>query len=57
VDLFVKNLFDVNGRLGNGIQCNEQICGDPFGQTAIGPKIYTYVTRPRTVGLRVGTKF
>ena len=57
VDLYVKNLFDVNGRLGNGIQCNEQICGDPLGQTAIGPKIYTYVTRPRTVGLRLGTKF
>jgi iron complex outermembrane receptor protein len=57
VELFVKNLFDVNGQVGNGIQCNEAICGDPFGQTAIGPKIYTFVTRPRMIGLRMGTKF
>ena len=47
----------MNGKVGNGIQCNEQICGDPEGLTAIGPKIYTFVIRPRTVGLRVGTKF
>jgi outer membrane receptor protein involved in Fe transport len=57
MDLYAKNLFDVNGRLGNGIQCNEQVCGDPGGVTAIGPKIYTYVTRPRTIGVRLGTKF
>jgi iron complex outermembrane receptor protein len=57
VDFYIKNLFDVNGALGNTIQCTEAVCGDPDGLTAIGPKIYTYVTRPRTVGLRVGTKF
>ena len=57
VDLFVKNLFDVRGQVSKGIQCNELVCGDPGGATAIGPKIYTTVTRPRTIGLRVGTKF
>ncbi|HEY5721899.1 MAG TPA: TonB-dependent receptor [Allosphingosinicella sp.] len=57
IELFVKNLFDVNGAVGNGIQCTESVCGDPGGVTAIGPKIYTYVTRPRMAGLRVGTKF
>ncbi|WP_243455594.1 TonB-dependent receptor [Sphingosinicella sp. BN140058] len=56
-ELYVKNLFDVNGALGNSIQCAEGICGDPEGLTAIGPKVYTYVTRPRTIGLRVGTRF
>ncbi len=57
VDLFVKNLFDVRGQISKGIQCNEFVCGDPSGATAIGPKIYTTVTRPRTIGLRVGYKF
>jgi outer membrane receptor protein involved in Fe transport len=56
-DLYVKNLFDVRGQLSKGIQCNEATCGDPFGETAIGGKIYTVVSRPRTIGLRVGYKF
>jgi len=56
-DLYVKNLFDVRGQLSKGIQCNEATCGDPFGGTAIGGKIYTVVSRPRTIGLRVGYKF
>jgi iron complex outermembrane receptor protein len=57
VDLFVKNLFDVRGQISKGIQCNEFVCGDPLGETSIGSKVYTTVTRPRTVGLRVGRKF
>jgi len=57
VDLYVKNLFDVRGQLSKGIQCREEVCGDPLGETAIGGKIYTVVTRPRTIGLRVGRKF
>ena len=56
-DLFVKNLFDVRGQLSKGIQCNEATCGDPDGATAIGGKVYTVVSRPRTIGLRVGRKF
>ena len=56
-DLFVKNLFDVRGQLSKGIQCNEGVCGDPGGATAIGGKVYTVVSRPRTIGLRVGYKF
>jgi len=57
VDLFVKNLFDVNGELGRTIQCAEVVCGDPLGVTQIGGKFYTFVTRPRMIGVRVGTKF
>jgi outer membrane receptor protein involved in Fe transport len=57
VELYVKNLFDVRGQVTKGIQCVETVCGDPDGVTAIGPKIYTTVTRPRTIGLRVGRKF
>jgi iron complex outermembrane recepter protein len=56
-DLFVKNLFDVRGQLSKSIQCNELVCGDPGGATDIGGKIYTVVSRPRTIGLRVGYKF
>jgi outer membrane receptor protein involved in Fe transport len=57
VDLYVKNLLDVRGQLSKGIQCREEICGDPFGDTAGGGKIYTVVSRPRTIGLRIGRKF
>jgi len=57
LDLFAKNLFDVRGQITKGIQCVEAVCGDPGGATAIGPKIYTTVTRPRTIGVRIGRKF
>ena len=57
VDLFVKNLFDARGQVAKSIQCNEFVCGDVGNSTAAGGKIYTVVTRPRTVGLRVGYKF
>ena len=57
VDLYVKNLFDVRGQLSKGIQCREEVCGDQLGDTLSGGKIYTVVSRPRTIGLRVGRKF
>jgi outer membrane receptor protein involved in Fe transport len=57
LDLYVKNLFDVRGQVTRGIQCLESVCGDPDGLTEIGGKNYTTVTRPRTIGLRVGRKF
>ncbi|WP_380876995.1 TonB-dependent receptor [Sphingomonas sp. DBB INV C78] len=57
VEAFVRNLFDVNGAVGKTIQCGEFVCGDPDGLTTIGGKIYTYPTQPRTIGLKVGTKF
>ena len=57
VEAYVKNLFDVRGQISKGIQCNEFICGDPMGYTGAGGKVYTTVTRPRTMGLRVGRKF
>ena len=56
-ELFVRNLFDEVGATAKGIQCLESVCGDPGGDTVIGPKIYTFVTQPRTIGLKVGTKF
>jgi iron complex outermembrane receptor protein len=57
IQIFARNLFDERGALGSGIQCNELTCGDPDGLTAIGPKIYTYVNRPRTLGIRFGVEF
>jgi outer membrane receptor protein involved in Fe transport len=57
LDLYVKNLFDVRGQLSKGIQCREEVCGDSLGETEFGGKIYTVVSRPRTIGLRVGRKF
>jgi outer membrane receptor protein involved in Fe transport len=57
VDLYVKNLFDVRGQLSKGIQCREEVCGDSIDGTASDGKIYTVVSRPRTIGLRIGRKF
>lgn len=57
ISLFAKNLFDVRGQLSKGIQCREEVCGDQLGTTSIGGKIYTVVTRPRTVGIRTGYEF
>lgn len=56
-EIFVRNLFDENGALTKTIQCGESKCGDPEGKTAIGGKVYTIVTQPRTIGLKIGTKF
>ena len=55
--IFVRNLFDTRGALGSAIQCNELVCGDPDGATAMGPKIYTFVSTPRTIGIRFGVRF
>jgi outer membrane receptor protein involved in Fe transport len=57
VDLYVKNLFDVRGQLSKGIQCREVVCGDSIDGSASDGKIYTVISRPRTVGLRIGRKF
>ncbi|RJF93457.1 TonB-dependent receptor [Sphingomonas cavernae] len=56
-EIFVRNLFDELGSVGKAIQCVETTCGDPDGVTAIGGKVYTYVSQPRTIGIKVGTKF
>jgi outer membrane receptor protein involved in Fe transport len=57
LDLYAKNLFDKRGEISKSIQCTESVCGDPDGVTDIGGKIYTTVTRPRTIGLKIGRKF
>jgi outer membrane receptor protein involved in Fe transport len=56
-ELFARNLFDSRGVTGRSIQCAEVTCGDPLGQTAIGGKIYSFVTTPRTIGFRIGRRF
>jgi outer membrane receptor protein involved in Fe transport len=56
-ELFAKNLFDERGVVSRGIQCGETVCGDPDGVTASGGKFYNYVIQPRTIGVRLGTKF
>ncbi|MCY7339499.1 MAG: TonB-dependent receptor [Sphingomonas bacterium] len=56
-ELYVRNLFDKRGFESKSIQCTETTCGDPDGLTAIGGKIYTTVTRPRTIGLKFGRTF
>ena len=56
-EIFARNLFDSRGVTGRSIQCNELTCGDPDGLTAIGPKIYSFVTTPRTIGFRIGRRF
>jgi outer membrane receptor protein involved in Fe transport len=57
VELYARNLFDSRGQITRTVQCLETTCGDPDGLTAIGGKFYTVLTTPRTIGLRVGTKF
>jgi outer membrane receptor protein involved in Fe transport len=49
VELFVTNLFDERNELSRFVVCS--ICGIYLPQTKIVPG------RPRTIGLRVGTKF
>lgn len=56
-EIFVRNLFDSRGQVGKLVPCDEDTCGDPDGVTAMGPKIYTYLTQPRTIGIKLGTKF
>lgn len=56
-ELYGTNIFDVNGQTSRSVQCGESICGDPGGVTASGGIFYTYIIRPRTIGLKVGTKF
>ncbi|MDQ3139368.1 MAG: TonB-dependent receptor, partial [Pseudomonadota bacterium] len=56
-ELFVKNILDKRGEISKSVQCNELICGDANGDTAIGGKVYTTVIRPRTIGLRFGRTF
>ena len=56
-EIFARNVFDSRGVTGRSIQCTEVVCGDPLGQTAIGGKIYSVVTTPRTIGLRIGRRF
>lgn len=56
-DLFVKNLFDARGQLSKSIQCLETTCGDADHGTALGGRIYTSITTPRLIGVKIGRKF
>ncbi|MEO7505427.1 MAG: TonB-dependent receptor [Sphingomicrobium sp.] len=57
LELYAKNVFDKRGQESRSIQCLETTCGDPGHDTARGGIIYTGVSRPRLIGLRVGRKF
>jgi len=57
IELYATNLTDSNGITSRSVQCGESICGDPGGVTASGGKFYSFLIRPRTVGLKLGTKF
>ena len=56
-ELFVKNLFDKRGEISKSVQCNELICGDADNGTDRGGKVYTTITRPHTIGVRLGRTF
>ncbi|WP_250893839.1 TonB-dependent receptor [Croceibacterium selenioxidans] len=56
-ELYATNLFDGNGRLDTGLQCQETVCGDPDGLTAGGGVFYDAVIKPRVVGLKFGSDF
>ncbi|MES2271297.1 MAG: TonB-dependent receptor [Pseudomonadota bacterium] len=56
-ELFATNLLDKRAFSTVGIQCLETVCGDPDGQTAIGPKIYRTPIQPRLIGVKAGFKF
>lgn len=57
VELFATNLFDSNGKTSRSVQCGESVCGDPDNLTVSGGIFYNYTIRPRTVGLKFGTRF
>ena len=56
-EIYATNITDSNGITSRNVQCGETICGDPGGVTASGGKFYSYIIRPRTVGLKLGTRF
>lgn len=56
-EIFATNLLDKRAFSTLGLQCLESVCGDPGGQTAIGPKIYRTPIQPRLIGAKVGFRF
>ena len=53
----MKNALDSRGIVTSSTQCVETTCGDPDGITTVGGKFYSYRIQPRTIGIRVGTRF
>jgi len=55
VEVYMRNVTDTRGQLSRAARCNINFCGpstaDPVGQ------IYRIYNQPRTLGLRVGTRF
>lgn len=56
-EIFATNLLDKRAYSTLGLQCLETVCGDPGGQTAIGPKIYRTPIQPRLIGVKAGFRF
>lgn len=57
IEAFATNLFNANGVINRGLQCNEMVCGDPGHVTESGGIFYSTVIAPRIIGLKFGTKF
>lgn len=56
-ELFATNLFDSNGVVNSGVQCQETICGDPGDVSGAGGTFYDTVVRPRLIGLKLSLDF
>ena len=56
-ELFATNLLDSGGVVNRGVQCIETVCGDEDNLTPSGGKFYDTVIQPRTIGIKLGTKF
>ncbi len=56
-EVFATNLLNSGGIINTGLQCNESICGDAGGDTALGGIFYDTVIRPRVIGVKLARKF
>ena len=56
-EIYGTNVFDVNGKTSRSVQCGETTCGDPGHASPGGGVLYTFLIRPRTVGLKLGRRF
>lgn len=57
LEIFATNLFNTNGVVNSGVQCQETICGDPGNASGTGGVFYDTVIRPRLIGMKVSLDF
>ncbi|MGC4250126.1 MAG: TonB-dependent receptor [Sphingobium sp.] len=56
-EIFATNLFDKRSYSAVSLQCLEVTCGDPYGLSPIGAKMYRTAMKPRMLGVRLGVKY